>query len=105
MYCGFESRRFHRTTEYALLRRIEYRATPTLTGRRTVSLADRLARIERKPPSWAEWLISLPATERAALEEAAKDPSISNAAILREVVAEGGPASKDSLSKWRAQFL
>jgi hypothetical protein len=65
-----------------------------------MSLAERLE-AETPKLSFPEWLISLEPKDRQALEEAARNPAWSTAALVRIIVEEGGPNSKDLIGKWR----
>lgn len=67
-----------------------------------MSLAERLKaeRVEKKP-AFEQWLDTLSAADRAALEDAAHDRAWSNAALIRIISDEGYPVGKDSLAKWR----
>jgi hypothetical protein len=73
-----------------------------LDGERKMSLAERL-KTERPDyrPTFTEWFMKLAPADKAALEEAAKDPAWSNAALVRIIQDEGGVASKDTIAKWR----
>lgn len=58
---------------------------------------------ERRPANqtFDQWLETLDPDDRAALEAARVDPQLSNAAIVRAVVAVGGVANKDRIAAWR----
>lgn len=70
-----------------------------------MALADRLSKIERKAPTWAEWLATLSPNDLAALEEVGRDSRVGSMKILDAVIAEGGPRSKDAIREWRQGLL
>jgi|GEM_PF-5343407 len=71
-----------------------------------MSLAERLeSETPKLQQSFSEWLISLEPKDRQALEEAAKNPAWSTAALVRVIVDEGGPNSKGLIGDWRRNVI
>lgn len=68
-----------------------------------MALAERLKNeAPARTVKFAEWLISLSAEDRAAFESACHPQSgYTNVQLLRIMVDEGGPSSKDSLVAYR----
>lgn len=58
---------------------------------------------ERRPAqqTFEQWLTTLDAEDRAALEQARRDPELSHAALVRVLRGVGAPASKDRIATWR----
>lgn len=68
-----------------------------------MAIAERLkSETPARRVTFAEWVISLPAADRQALESACHPQSgYTNAQLLRVIEDEGGPSSKDGLQKYR----
>jgi hypothetical protein len=69
-----------------------------------VSLKDRLAVRPVVKPRFEQLIDELPQDERAALFAAMEDQAWSNAAIIRELAAEGIAVSKDTFGPYRTEY-
>lgn len=60
---------------------------------------------EKKPlaSSFEQWILTLDPEDQAALEAAALDPQLTNAAIMRVAAGAGYKANKETVSNWRAK--
>ena len=67
-----------------------------------MSLKDRLAVAPSTKSRFELAVEELPAAEREALIEAAREPAWSSAALIRALAEEGVVVGKDSFAKWRS---
>jgi hypothetical protein len=67
-----------------------------------MSLAERLNAAKKPSKSaFEQWIDTLSEADQEALIAAAKDPELSNAAIVEAVRAEGYSAHRDTIARWR----